>query len=160
MKWRRSKQCLTQRHGRRKRRGARPCARLNTLARAQIREVVANDFSAAAVESITRNIEHNSVQQKVTASHADARCVMRLSLLLSSCFLPPPSLSSLLLLFLLLALPPPARCGTPRVQPAHTLCPRVCSMLMYQCRDVEKRFHVVDLDPYGSAAPFLDGAVQ
>ncbi|PWY98732.1 N2,N2-dimethylguanosine tRNA methyltransferase [Testicularia cyperi] len=32
--------------------------------------------------------------------------------------------------------------------------------LMYMHREPTKRFDVVDLDPYGSAAPFLDGGVQ
>ncbi|RKP07000.1 N2,N2-dimethylguanosine tRNA methyltransferase [Thamnocephalis sphaerospora] len=32
--------------------------------------------------------------------------------------------------------------------------------LMYESRDPAKRFDVIDLDPYGSASPFLDGAVQ
>jgi len=32
--------------------------------------------------------------------------------------------------------------------------------LMYSHRDEKKRFDVIDLDPYGSAAIFLDGAVQ
>lgn len=32
--------------------------------------------------------------------------------------------------------------------------------LMYTHREPSKRFDVVDLDPYGSAAPFLDGGVQ
>jgi tRNA (guanine26-N2/guanine27-N2)-dimethyltransferase len=32
--------------------------------------------------------------------------------------------------------------------------------VMYQNRDHLKRFNCVDLDPYGSAVPFLDGAVQ
>ncbi|KAI9595646.1 N2,N2-dimethylguanosine tRNA methyltransferase [Syncephalis fuscata] len=32
--------------------------------------------------------------------------------------------------------------------------------LMYECRDPIKQFDVIDLDPYGSASPFLDGAVQ
>ncbi|WFD41629.1 methylamine--glutamate N-methyltransferase [Malassezia psittaci] len=32
--------------------------------------------------------------------------------------------------------------------------------LMYEHRDPTKRFDVVDLDPYGTAAPFLDAAVQ
>jgi hypothetical protein len=31
---------------------------------------------------------------------------------------------------------------------------------MYACRDYDKRFDVIDLDPYGTAAPFLDAAVQ
>uniref|UniRef100_A0AC34G5D6 N2,N2-dimethylguanosine tRNA methyltransferase n=1 Tax=Panagrolaimus sp. ES5 TaxID=591445 RepID=A0AC34G5D6_9BILA len=32
--------------------------------------------------------------------------------------------------------------------------------LMMQHREPSKQFHVVDLDPYGTAAPFLDSAVQ
>ena len=33
-------------------------------------------------------------------------------------------------------------------------------MVMYENRAFKDRFDVIDLDPYGSAAPFLDGAVQ
>lgn len=33
-------------------------------------------------------------------------------------------------------------------------------MLMYEHRHPTKRVDVVDLDPYGTAAPFIDGAVQ
>jgi tRNA (guanine26-N2/guanine27-N2)-dimethyltransferase len=33
-------------------------------------------------------------------------------------------------------------------------------MLMYQHRDPSLQFDVVDLDPYGTASPFLDSAVQ
>jgi tRNA G26 N,N-dimethylase Trm1 len=35
-----------------------------------------------------------------------------------------------------------------------------CSMLMYTHREAHKRFDVIDLDPYGSAAQFLDASVQ
>ena len=34
------------------------------------------------------------------------------------------------------------------------------SLLLHMCRDSHYAFDVVDLDPYGTAAPFLDGAVQ
>ena len=34
------------------------------------------------------------------------------------------------------------------------------SMVMYSHRRWADRFHVIDLDPYGSPAPFLDAAVQ
>ena len=34
------------------------------------------------------------------------------------------------------------------------------TMIMYNNRKKENRFDVVDLDPYGSPTPFLDGAVQ
>ena len=33
-------------------------------------------------------------------------------------------------------------------------------MVMYENRAREKRFHAIDLDPYGSPHMFLDGAVQ
>lgn len=35
-----------------------------------------------------------------------------------------------------------------------------CAMLMYLNKKVDDRFDVIDLDPYGSAGPFLDAAVQ
>eukprot|EP00092_Neocalanus_flemingeri_P027579 GFUD01029921.1.p1 GENE.GFUD01029921.1~~GFUD01029921.1.p1 ORF type:complete len:578 (+),score=169.81 GFUD01029921.1:53-1735(+) len=34
------------------------------------------------------------------------------------------------------------------------------SLLMYQHKQPKERFHVIDLDPYGSPTPFLDSAVQ
>lgn len=34
------------------------------------------------------------------------------------------------------------------------------ALLMYQNKGLKDRFDVIDLDPYGSAAPFLDSAVQ
>ncbi|XP_023670269.2 tRNA (guanine(26)-N(2))-dimethyltransferase [Paramormyrops kingsleyae] len=37
---------------------------------------------------------------------------------------------------------------------------RDASMLMYEARGRKDRYDVIDLDPYGSPAPFVDGAVQ
>ena len=34
------------------------------------------------------------------------------------------------------------------------------ALLMYQHKSPKQRFDVIDLDPYGSPTPFLDGAVQ
>lgn len=34
------------------------------------------------------------------------------------------------------------------------------SDVLYQHRDPLKRYNVIDLDPYGTASPFIDGAVQ
>lgn len=34
------------------------------------------------------------------------------------------------------------------------------SSLMYNHRDLKRRVDVVDLDPYGTASPFIDAAVQ
>lgn len=34
------------------------------------------------------------------------------------------------------------------------------SMLMYEARGKNARYDVIDLDPYGSPAPFVDAAVQ
>eukprot|EP01038_Epipyxis_sp_PR26KG_P007247 gene7247-9879_t len=42
----------------------------------------------------------------------------------------------------------------------YTICNRDAIMLMYENREHEHNFDVVDLDPYGTAAPFLDSAVQ
>ncbi|XP_023575859.1 tRNA (guanine(26)-N(2))-dimethyltransferase isoform X2 [Octodon degus] len=42
------------------------------------------------------------------------------------------------------------------VKPSHA----DARMLMYQHQKVSERFDVIDLDPYGSPAPFLDAAVQ
>ncbi|XP_006730625.2 tRNA (guanine(26)-N(2))-dimethyltransferase isoform X1 [Leptonychotes weddellii] len=45
---------------------------------------------------------------------------------------------------------------------AHLVHPRQADarMLMYQHQKASERFDVIDLDPYGSPAPFLDAAVQ
>ncbi|XP_074990265.1 tRNA (guanine(26)-N(2))-dimethyltransferase isoform X4 [Calonectris borealis] len=71
-----------------------------------LRAVVANDFSARAVELMSRNVAFNEVGGLVAPHMADAR------------------------------------------------------MLMYQCKADREPFDVIDLDPYGSPAPFLDAAVQ
>ncbi|NXJ58167.1 TRM1 dimethyltransferase, partial [Spizaetus tyrannus] len=71
-----------------------------------LRAVVANDFSARAVELMNRNVAFNGVGDLVAPRMADAR------------------------------------------------------MLMYQCKADRELFDVIDLDPYGSPAPFLDAAVQ
>ena len=34
------------------------------------------------------------------------------------------------------------------------------SALLYSHRSDQQRVEVIDLDPYGTAAPFIDGAVQ
>lgn len=73
----------------------------------ELSQIIANDMSADAVESIKRNCEFNDIPEgKVVANRADA-----------------------------------------------------CD-LMYAHRHPSKRFDIVDIDPYGSAAPFLDAALQ
>ncbi|NXT27123.1 TRM1 dimethyltransferase, partial [Syrrhaptes paradoxus] len=71
-----------------------------------LRLVVANDFSARAVDLIARNVAFNGVGALVAPRMADAR------------------------------------------------------MVMYQSKADREPFDVIDLDPYGSPAPFLDAAVQ
>ncbi|XP_014813499.1 PREDICTED: tRNA (guanine(26)-N(2))-dimethyltransferase [Calidris pugnax] len=71
-----------------------------------LRAVVANDFSARAVELMKRNVAFNGVGDLVAPNMADAR------------------------------------------------------MLMHQSKAEREPFDVIDLDPYGSPAPFLDAAVQ
>ncbi|XP_002736321.2 tRNA (guanine(26)-N(2))-dimethyltransferase-like [Saccoglossus kowalevskii] len=43
---------------------------------AGVKQIVANDFAAEAVESIKNNVRHNKVDGMVTASHADAALLM------------------------------------------------------------------------------------
>ncbi|MBN3301995.1 TRM1 dimethyltransferase, partial [Amia calva] len=47
-----------------------------------------------------------------------------------------------------------------RLQGLLTASQRDASMLMYEARGRKERYDVIDLDPYGSPAPFLDAAVQ
>ncbi|KRY40166.1 tRNA (guanine(26)-N(2))-dimethyltransferase [Trichinella spiralis] len=71
-----------------------------------VKQIIANDLSVNAIETIKRNVMQNEVDHLVTASQADAVSVM------------------------------------------------------YEHRSRLKRFHVIDLDPYGCASQFLDSAVQ
>ncbi|KAL6073893.1 tRNA methyltransferase 1 [Balamuthia mandrillaris] len=72
-----------------------------------VKYIMANDISEAAVESIRRNVEFNGITtSQVIPNLGDA------------------------------------------------------TMVMYEHRDHGKQFDVIDLDPYGSAAIFMDGAVQ
>ncbi|KAM6149047.1 tRNA (guanine(26)-N(2))-dimethyltransferase [Erethizon dorsatum] len=54
------------------------------------------------------------------------------------------------------------RCNVQLNDVAHLVQPSQADarMLMYQHQKVSERFDVIDLDPYGSPAPFLDAAVQ
>uniref|UniRef100_A0A8C2W069 tRNA (guanine(26)-N(2))-dimethyltransferase n=1 Tax=Chinchilla lanigera TaxID=34839 RepID=A0A8C2W069_CHILA len=54
------------------------------------------------------------------------------------------------------------RCNVKLNDVAHLVQPSQADarMLMYQHQKVSERFDVIDLDPYGSPAPFLDAAVQ
>ncbi|XP_022239514.1 tRNA (guanine(26)-N(2))-dimethyltransferase-like isoform X3 [Limulus polyphemus] len=69
-------------------------------------QIIANDVSHQAVESMKRNIKHNKLEGIIIPSKEEA------------------------------------------------------ALLMYQHRSFSRRFHVVDLDPYGSPCQFLDAAVQ
>ncbi|AMD18930.1 HBR029Cp [Eremothecium sinecaudum] len=71
-----------------------------------IKEIVANDLLAAAVESIQRNVDHNNVSELVKPNQDDA------------------------------------------------------NVLMYRSKSMGQKFHVIDLDPYGTAAPFIDASMQ
>ncbi|XP_037958722.1 probable tRNA (guanine(26)-N(2))-dimethyltransferase [Teleopsis dalmanni] len=73
---------------------------------AGVREILANDLSKQAVESIKANVRHNGVEHLVYPNHSDAMTYMYLS------------------------------------------------------TSPEKRFDVIDLDPYGCPNRFLDGAIQ
>ncbi|XP_055595180.1 tRNA (guanine(26)-N(2))-dimethyltransferase [Uranotaenia lowii] len=71
-----------------------------------VKEIVANDYSKSAVESIEENVQHNKLEHLITPSFNNAMT------------------------------------------------------LMYTSTQPEQRFTAIDLDPYGTPARFLDGAVQ
>ncbi|XP_067634961.1 tRNA (guanine(26)-N(2))-dimethyltransferase-like [Eurosta solidaginis] len=73
---------------------------------AGVREIVANDLSKVAVDSISVNMRHNGVEHLIVPSEGDTMT------------------------------------------------------LMYLSTSYEKRFDVIDLDPYGCPNRFLDGAIQ
>lgn len=50
--------------------------------------------------------------------------------------------------------------SVPVPKPCRVYANYSCSALMYQHREERNRVDVVDLDPYGTAAPFIDAAVQ
>ncbi|KAI9070376.1 N2,N2-dimethylguanosine tRNA methyltransferase [Trametes sanguinea] len=89
-----------------------------------VKYVIANDLSPAAVEAMRRNIELNDLHEKEE----------------------------------------PAAEGSgeqPKIRPAKVRVNEgdACA-LMYSHRSERNRVDVVDLDPYGTAAPFIDAAVQ
>ncbi|KAG5461730.1 MAG: S-adenosyl-L-methionine-dependent methyltransferase, partial [Olpidium bornovanus] len=96
-------------------------------------EIIANDVDAEAVESIKRNVARNKLEDLVVPNHGDAMYARE-------------------------------RRGGARFRWAygHTLTERPTRRrdIMYAHRTNDKQFDVVDLDPYGSASRFIDGAVQ
>lgn len=71
-----------------------------------VKQIVANDFSQEAVDSINRNIKYNKVESVLKSNKGDANAYM------------------------------------------------------YESKANSKLFHVIDLDPYGTATPFIDAAIQ
>jgi len=71
-----------------------------------VKQIIANDFSQEAVNSINRNIEYNNVGSILKSNKGDANAYM------------------------------------------------------YESKSQCKQFHVIDLDPYGTATPFIDAAIQ
>ena len=100
-----------------------------------VHSVLANDFSPEAYRSMTRNIQHNGVQDRVQPSCREARSVTALHSLVGG--------RQQINYKFLIDIPPPP------------------SMLMYEHREpYPNRFDVIDLDPYGSPSQFLDSTVQ
>jgi tRNA (guanine26-N2/guanine27-N2)-dimethyltransferase len=107
-----------------------------------IREIIANDVDPSAVAAITRNIKYNNVEHIVKASKNDARYDYKDTVL----FITSIYYNRLF------------GCSAVCFWVADMITKN--SMVLYLNRDPLLRFDVVDLDPYGSAAIFLDGAVQ
>ncbi|KAJ8291482.1 tRNA (guanine(26)-N(2))-dimethyltransferase [Rhodotorula toruloides] len=108
-----------------------------------LRYVVANDLSASAVADIRRNIAFNGLSP---AGHSLLPSVPPCVPLSSLKPGPPYGLSKSDI--------DEALHGKVRVNEGDAC------VYMYQHRDEDKRFDCVDLDPYGSAVPFLDAAVN
>ncbi|OSC99071.1 N2,N2-dimethylguanosine tRNA methyltransferase [Trametes coccinea BRFM310] len=89
-----------------------------------VKYVIANDLSPAAVEAMRRNIELNDLHEKEEPAAEGSG-------------------------------------GQPKIRPAKVRVNEgdACA-LMYNHRGERNRVDVVDLDPYGTAAPFIDAAVQ
>lgn len=102
-----------------------------------LQSITANDFSAKAAALIGRNAQHNAVSHLLQASCKDAR----------SRNTPVPPLP------LLSRLP-----VEKKKKSLFSMC--FSSLLMYEMRGKKERYDVIDLDPYGSPATFLDAAVQ
>jgi len=100
--------------------------------------VVANDLSQDAVKNIERNVLSNGLRvDQVVPNHGDAW------------YTHAPELPALFYLFFGFM-----ENNTSNVMHAHKLAPSSANPAD------NARFTVVDLDPYGTAAPFLDSAVQ
>ncbi|BGP27923.1 tRNA (guanine-N2-)-methyltransferase [Rhodotorula toruloides] len=108
-----------------------------------LRYVVANDLSASAVADIRRNIAFNGLSPPGHSALPSVPPYVPLSSLTPG---PPYGLSRSDI--------DTALNGKVRVNEGDAC------VFMYLHRDEEKRFDCVDLDPYGSAVPFLDAAVN
>ncbi|GAA5941309.1 tRNA (guanine26-N2)-dimethyltransferase [Sporobolomyces koalae] len=105
-----------------------------------LKYVVANDLSASAVEDIRRNIDYNGLSPKGLKSLPGAEEVEEKDI-------KPNGIWSR-------AQVDEATLGKVRVNEGDAC------VYMYQHRGEEQRFDCVDLDPYGSAVPFLDAAMN
>ncbi|CEQ41078.1 SPOSA6832_02748, partial [Sporobolomyces salmonicolor] len=105
-----------------------------------LRYVVANDLSASAVEDIRRNVSYNGLDPKGLKSLPGAEDVPAEEIK------PCNQWSK--------AQIEEARDGKVRVNEGDAC------VFMYQHRAEDQRFDCVDLDPYGSAVPFLDAAMN
>lgn len=96
------------------------------------RQVIANDLSASAAEVMRKNVEINGLGEQGEGPHAKrAKVQVNEGDAWWVCY---------------------------HIGETKYLTPR--STLMYNHRTEKNRVDVVDLDPYGTAAPFIDAAVQ
>ncbi|GAA5902388.1 tRNA (guanine26-N2)-dimethyltransferase [Sporobolomyces salmoneus] len=105
-----------------------------------LKHVVANDLSASAVEDIRRNIDYNGLSPKGLKSLPGTENINEKDI-------KPNGIWSK-------AQIDEAVEGKVRVNEGDAC------VYMYQHRGEEQRFDCVDLDPYGSAVPFLDAAMN
>ncbi|GAA5957958.1 hypothetical protein JCM3765_006215 [Sporobolomyces pararoseus] len=105
-----------------------------------LKHVVANDLSASAVEDIRRNIDYNGLSPKGLKSLPGTENLEEKDIKPNGTW----SKADI----------DEAREGKVRVNEGDAC------VFMYQHRGEEQRFDCVDLDPYGSAVPFLDAAMN
>ncbi|KAL7009826.1 RNA methyltransferase tRNA(m5U54)methyltransferase [Cystobasidiomycetes sp. EMM_F5] len=117
--------------------------------------VQANDLSSAAADNIALNVEFNGLGGSATrdaVSHksSGASTSANTEDIASSTDKAPIQSAN--------------GKGKQRISPSTDSKVRVsrgdCMAVLYSHRSEKERFDVVDLDPYGTAAPFIDGAVQ
>lgn len=123
-----------------------------------VRSILCNDFSPDAVASIRRNVEFAGLDAntQIVPHHGDASAIMHACAAASAVASPPPTVVSTTVGG---TAPAPSH-GANADADAKADAEKSADSLSATARLLRQPFDVIDLDPYGTAAPFLDGAVR